>query len=33
VKRATLILLVLQAFSVRAAEKKIDVSKIHGRIQ
>jgi hypothetical protein len=33
VKRATLIFLVLLALSVRAGDKKVDVSKIHGRIQ
>jgi hypothetical protein len=33
VKRATLILFLLLAFSVRGGDKKVDVAKIHGRIQ
>jgi len=33
VKRATPILIALLAFSVRAGDKKVDVAKIHGRIQ
>jgi hypothetical protein len=32
-KRATLIMAVLLALPVRAGDKKVDVSKIHGRIQ
>jgi hypothetical protein len=32
-KRAATILTVLLALSVRAGDKKVDVSKIHGRIQ
>jgi hypothetical protein len=33
VKRATLILVLLLAFSVRAGDKKVDVAKVHGKIQ
>jgi disulfide bond formation protein DsbB len=33
VKRACLIIAVFLALSVRAGDKKLDVSKIHGRIQ
>jgi hypothetical protein len=32
-KRATVILILLLAFSVRASDKKVDVAKVHGRIQ
>jgi len=32
-KRATLILVLLLAFSVRAGDKKVDVAKVHGKIQ
>jgi hypothetical protein len=32
-KRAGLILLLLCAFSVRAGDKRVNVAKIHGRIQ
>jgi hypothetical protein len=32
-KRATLILVMLLALAARAGDKKVDVSKIHGRIQ
>jgi hypothetical protein len=32
-KRATLILVLVLAFSVRAGDKKVDVSKVHGKIQ
>jgi len=32
-KRATLLIVALLALSVRAGDKKVDVSKIHGRIQ
>ncbi len=32
-KQATLILVGLLALSVRAGDKKVDVTKIHGRIQ
>jgi hypothetical protein len=33
VERVAIILAALLAFSVRAGDKKVDVSKIHGRIQ
>lgn len=33
VKRATLILIVLFALSVRGGDKKVDVARVHGRIQ
>lgn len=32
-KRGLLLATVLLAFSVRAGDKKIDVTKVHGRIQ